>query len=135
MPLTDPEARSTRELRKYGLVMASALAVLSAISLLRGSGVWKYTGSGGLLFIVTALLVPGILAPVEKVWMKFAEMLGFVMTRLLLTLVFILAVIPTGLIMRLLGKDPLRRKFEPGSSSYWITVDENGPGTRHTKPY
>ena len=52
--------------------------------------------------------------------MALAVLMGFIMTRILLTLIFVLLFIPTGLLMRLFGRDPLRRKLDPDAKSYWI---------------
>ena len=53
-------------------------------------------------------------------WMRFAVILGTIMTRVLLTLVFVLVVTPIGLILRLVGKDPMHRKPDPSKETYWI---------------
>lgn len=135
MSWTEHRKKTPAELRKYGLVMSAAVAAVSALLFLRGSGVWIYTASAGVLFLLAALAAPRILAPVEKVWMLFAGVLGFVMTNVLLTLVFFLAVVPTGFIMRLAGKDPLSMSFDPEGDSYWIDIEKHGPGSRPEKPY
>ncbi len=81
------------------------------------------------------MFLPRILSPVEKYWMLFAGVLGFIMTNVLLTLVFFLGVLPTGLLMRLFGKDPLRKGFDKDKKTYWIDLTEDGPGGRPEKPY
>lgn len=135
MSLTDRERKTSDELRKYGLVMAGALLAVSVLLYLKGSGGWMYTGGLSAAFLAAALFLPGILAPVERAWMVFAGALGFVMTKILLTLVFFLAVTPTGLLMRLFRRDPLARGFDPGRETYWLTTDPDGPGSRPDKPY
>ena len=77
-------------------------------------------GALGAALIVLGLTVPVLLKPVYRVWMALAVVLGFVMTRVILTVVYYLIMTPIGLIMRLLGKDPLHRRLDPGASSYWI---------------
>lgn len=126
---------SKKELRKFGLVMAAALAVVSVILLLRGFAAWKYTVGAGGFFLLTGLTVPGLLAPVEWVWMKFAHGLGFVMTNILLTLVFFTGVTLTGLFMRLLGRRPLNLDINREQDSYWVEVDPEGPCGRPHKPF
>lgn len=135
MSLTDREHKTPGELRRYGLVMAGALLAVSALLFFRGAGVWPWTAGLSLGFLAVSLLAPGILAPVERVWMVFAGILGFVMTNVLLTIVFFLAVTPTGLLMRLFRRDPLARGFDPGRESYWLETDPDGPGSRPDKPY
>ncbi|MEN8208999.1 MAG: hypothetical protein ABFR50_07085 [Candidatus Fermentibacteria bacterium] len=65
----------------------------------------------------------------------FASILGYIMTRVLLTLVYIFAVIPTGLIMRLLRKRPLHLDFIENMKTYWVDVDPKGPCSRPEKQY
>lgn len=123
------------KLRKFGLIMAAAFAVVTALLLLRGVGAWPYTAGISGLFILSGLLLPGLLGPVEWVWMKFAHVLGFVVTNVLLTLVFFIGVTLTGLVMRLLGKDPLGLGSRGDRYTYWHEVDPDGPCGRPDKPY
>ena len=67
--------------------------------------------------------------------MKVAELLGAVMTRVVLTIGFVLAVVPVGLIMRLRRKNLLGLIFDEEASSYWEPVEADGPATRPDKPY
>ena len=63
------------------------------------------------------LVAPRILAPAYRVWMKLAEVLAWINTRILLGVVFFGVVTPIGLVMRLLGRDPMRRQLEPNGES------------------
>ncbi|MDX1429866.1 MAG: SxtJ family membrane protein, partial [Rhodothermales bacterium] len=56
----------------------------------------------------------------HRVWMILAIIIGFVMTRVILAIVFFLIVTPKGVVMRLLGKDPLTKGPDPSLKSYWI---------------
>ena len=76
-----------------------------------------------------------VLGPVEKVWMKVAEALGFVSTRVILTVAFYLIIVPVGLVIRLLGRDLLSLKINRDVDTYWSKTEVDGPGTRPTKPY
>lgn len=129
------ENRSRKELRKFGLVMASALAVVSVVLFLRGFSAWRYTAGAGGLFLVFGMAAPGVLGPVEWAWMKLAHGMGFVMTTILLTLVFFTGVTLTGLIMRLLGRRPLNLDINREQKTYWVDVDPEGPCGRPHKPF
>lgn len=122
-------------LRKFGLTMCVAFAVLAAILFLRDRSLWWIPAGLSGAFLLPALIFPRALSPVEKGWMAFAAVLGFVMTRVLLTLVFFLGVLPTGLILRLVGRDPIPKRPDPSRGSYWIDVTEDGPCSRPDKPY
>jgi hypothetical protein len=71
---------------------------------------------GGAL-VLPALVVPRLLGPVERAWMKLAAVLGAVNTRILLTLVYVLVVTPIAWLRRL-GGDPLRRELGTGAGSH-----------------
>ncbi len=127
--------KTTGQLRKYGLIMSSAFGVITVLLVLRGRAVWVYTAVPSAVFLIFALAFPKALSPVEKYWMKLASVMGFVMTNVLLVLVYIFAIVPTGLILRLLGKNSVRRGFQRNLNSYWIDVDPDGPSSRPDKPY
>ena len=65
-----------------------------------------------------------LLRKIYKVWMKFAHALGWVNTRIILTLVYLLIMTPLALIFKVVGKDPMNRKFG-GQDSYWIKRESN----------
>ena len=127
--------KDRKELRKFGMVMAAAFAVVSVLLFLRETGAWRFTAAAAGLFLVAGAAVPSVLSPVEWAWMKFAHALGFVMTNVLLTVVFFTGVTLTGLVMRLLGKRPLNLNINRDRKSYWDPVDADGPCGRPDKPY
>lgn len=61
----------------------------------------------------------GFFKKIYRAWMKFAHALGWVNTRIILTLVYILMITPLSFIFKLLGKDPMKRKLG-AEDSYWI---------------
>lgn len=77
-------------------------------------------GVGAFLIVLGYFAAP-VLRPVYLVWMGLAIVLGAVMTRVILSVVFIALVVPIGLVMKLFGRDPLLRRFDPESSSYWVS--------------
>ncbi|MCK5133715.1 MAG: hypothetical protein KAR40_16375 [Candidatus Sabulitectum sp.] len=127
--------KTRAELRKYGFVMFTAFAVISGLLFWRERPAWVFTAVPSLLFLIFALVLPKALGPVETLWMKLAAVLGFIMTNLLLFLVFLIAIIPIGLVLRVLKKTPIPKGFSKHASSYWLEVDKNGPGSRPEKPY
>jgi hypothetical protein len=74
----------------------------------------------GLVIIMLPIIsfAPIILRPVFKLWLKVARAVGWFNTQILLSIVFILIFIPTGLVMRLLRKDPMKRKML-AKGTYW----------------
>ena len=72
-----------------------------------------------LIFIVLGFFNSKILTPLNKIWFKFGIFLGKIISPVIMGIIFFLVVTPTGLIMRLLGKDVLNLKYNK-SKSYWI---------------
>lgn len=113
--------------RTFGLLFSIVFAVNACYPLLTGGSMrqWSLIAAG--VFAGLALLIPAVLAPANRVWMKFGELLHHIVSPVALGVVFYVAVLPTGLILRLLGKDPLRLRFDPSATSYWIKRDPSGP--------
>lgn len=127
--------KTTKELRKFGFVMTIAFGLLAGVLFWKGKFAWVYLASLSSVFLLPALIYPRLLSPVEYYWMAFAEKLGEIMTRVILTLLFFLVVTPLGLCIRLFGKDLLGIKIDKDAESYWIRVPDDSPGTRHYLPY
>ena len=129
------KVKTASDLRKFGLTMATALAVLGAFFLWRDRSwaVWLIWPAGA--FLVVGLVAPNILGPVERLWMAIAEVLGAVVTKIILTLTFFLVITPVGLAVRLFSGDRFGKRFDPHAESYWVTVELDGPASRPDKPY
>jgi len=114
---------SVQELRKFALSTGAMIALVFGIVLpwlfSHAWPSWPWLAGG--ILALWGIIAPASLALVYKIWMKFAEALGWINSRIILTLVFYLVVFPTAAVLRALGKDPLRRKFEAKLVSYRIT--------------
>jgi hypothetical protein len=105
--------------RRFGLTVGGIFLLLAAISLWRGHEIPpRVLGTLGVLLVVPGLLFPRVLVPVERVWMRFAEALAFVNTRIILGLVFYAVLTPIAAVMRLF-RDPLDRRLDDGAASNW----------------
>ena len=113
--------------RSFGLVMALALAAVTALNAWHSGKLWPWTGGLAALFVAAALLRPSVLHPLNLVWLRFGLLLHKVVNPVVMALLFYGTVLPTGLIMRLMGKDLLRLKRQPAADSYWIARQPPGP--------
>jgi hypothetical protein len=113
--------------RSFGLVMAAALAAVTALNAWHSGRLWPWTGGLAALLLAAALQRPAVLHPLNLVWLKFGLLLHRVVNPVLMALIFYGTVLPTGLVMRMMGKDPLRLKRQPGADSYWIVRKPPGP--------
>jgi hypothetical protein len=119
-------------LRKFGLTMGIALAVLGALSIWRGAVLAPYLLLLAAVFLLAAELTPGGLRLLQRGWMTLAIVLGWVMTRLLLVIVFYVGITPIALIARLTGKRFLELRFDPKATTYW---ERRSPETRGRERY
>jgi hypothetical protein len=111
----------TKRLRNFGLLVGGvfgAMGVWPTIVRHQDARLWALAVAVGL--IVPALTVPRLLTPAYRIWMTIGDALGWVNSRLLLGVVFYGLVTPMGIAMRLWGRDPMRRRFEPGADSYRV---------------
>jgi len=75
------------------------------------------------VFIGSGIIIPIILKPIYLVWMVFAVILGWIMTRIILSLLFYVIITPIGLLLRFFGKDLLGLKIQVAQRSYWNKRD------------
>jgi hypothetical protein len=115
------DARATdAQARKTALLVGGVLLAIAAWNLYRGRMVIVAVfGVVGASLLVVGLLLPAVARVFHTAWMRFASALGYVNSRVLLTLMYYLVLTPYGFAMRLAGRDPLKRRAKPGES-YWI---------------
>lgn len=128
-----------RALRSFGCLVGGVFVLLSVLVIWHTE--WIPTplsyglASVGALLVFSGALTPTILRPVYLIWMGIALVLGIVMTRVLLTIVFFLVVMPTALVLRILGKDLLQRKIDRDAPSYWIPKKYDDPSPSRFEKY
>lgn len=124
------------ELRQFGFIMAGMIPLIFGLFL-----PWQFEGAwplwpwivGG-IFLVWALAAPASLRPVYRGWMRFGHFMGRIVTPIILTATFVIAIFPTGLIMKLIGRDPMHRRFEPEAETYRVPSHHTGR-ERLEKPF
>jgi hypothetical protein len=113
--------------RSFGLVIGVAFAVIGVLPLVRGDTPhwWSLALAGA--FLGAAAAFPPILAPLNRLWHRLGRALHAVVSPVVMALLFYTTVTPTGLLMRALGKDLLRLRFDPDAPTYWIERRPPGP--------
>jgi len=106
--------------RTFGLVMAGALALVSLLNGWHLGRVWPWTLAASVLLLIAALSWPSSLHPLNRLWMKLGLILHRIVNPIVMGLLFYVTIFPTGLVMRMRGRDLLRLKREAGAESYWI---------------
>jgi hypothetical protein len=111
--------------RSFGIVMAVFLIALSGLNFWHEGRLWPWLMGAATVFLFVALVYPQILHPLNLLWYKFGLLLHRIINPIIMGVMFYGTIVPTGLIMRAVGKDLLRLQLQPEAKSYWI---ERKPG-------
>ncbi len=117
---TDEIQSSKADLKKFGLTLGIVFGLLGAYFLWRGKSHAPYFLGASTFFLFFGAYFPAFLKPVQKAWMTLALLMGWVMTRVILAIVFYLVITPIGFMIRLSGKDFMNRSFPRREDSYWL---------------
>ena len=113
--------------KSFGIVFFIVFVIISIYPMLKGDSLRMWSLGVSIIFLVLGLLNSKILTPLNKLWFKFGIFLGKIISPFIMGIIFFLVVTPTGLIMRILGKDLLNLKYNK-KQSYWI--EKNGPKSK-----
>lgn len=125
--LADDEPIKSSGHRTFGMTMAAAFLLIACWPLLRGGPLRWWALAVAAVFVGAAMLIPTALAPLNRVWLALGARLHRITNPLIMGVVFFTTVAPLGLLVRLLGKDPLHLRRDPSASTYWIERRPPGP--------
>ena len=111
---------TSHDLKKFGFSIGLVLLIIAAYLFWKDKPAFSYLASAGILLILLGKFLPGWLSPIYRVWMAFALVMGFIMTRVILTVVFFGLITPMALVAKLLRKDLLSERWNPDAESYWV---------------
>ena len=118
---------SKKNLRKFGLVVGSVFVLITFWMVYKNFLPTQrhLFGIIGFLLMIVGVSFPSALKFVYKVWMGLAFAIGWVVSRALITIIFIIVLTPIGLVMRLAGKEILDINMKKQEETYWIKKDKN----------
>lgn len=119
--------------RSFGLVFAAVFSLVGLFPLIHHHPVRMWAIAGAAAFLILALVAPRVLAVPNRLWMRLGLLLNQLVSPIALALLFYGVVMPTGLLMRLFGKDSLKLKFERQAESYWTVRTPPGPSADSLK--
>ncbi|MGJ3259869.1 MAG: SxtJ family membrane protein [Rhodospirillales bacterium] len=105
--------------RAFGLTFAAVFGIIGGVVWWLAEALYLWPFIVAAVFGILALAVPGVLLPLNRLWSWFGGKLGPINNKLVLGLFYILFMIPFGLVMRLIGRDPMARKIHTDEESYW----------------
>ena len=113
--------------RSFGIVFFVVFLLIGFYPYINDGSLFIWSLIVSLIFLILGLLNSKILTPLNKIWFKFGLFLGKIISPIIMGIIFFLVVTPTGIIMRLLGKDLLNLKYRD-IQSYWI--EKTGPKSK-----
>jgi hypothetical protein len=113
--------------RQFGLVVGFFLAAVGLWPLLRHDRVREAVLGAAAVLLLAAGFAPSLLHPLNRAWTAVGAALARVLSPVVMAALFYLVFTPCGLLMRLLGKDPLRLRFDRRAATYWIERTPPGP--------
>lgn len=113
--------------RTFGLVFATLFMILALLPLLHGNSVRLWALAASVAILALAVFAARLLRPFNRLWTQFGLLLHRLVGPVALAILFLFVVTPTGLLMRLFRKDPLRLRRDPSASTYWILRTPPGP--------
>jgi hypothetical protein len=108
-----------RDLRNFGFAVGGVILALGFFLLLKERPAAPWLLGLGALLVGFGVLFPAPLKPLQKIWMSFAVVAGWVMTRIILSVLFYLIITPIGLLARIMGKRFLDLTWDDSVESYW----------------
>jgi Saxitoxin biosynthesis operon protein SxtJ len=119
--------------RSFGLVIASFFLIVSFWPLIYGEPIRWWAVGVAAVFMILALLWTVPLVSLNKLWTKVGLLLYRIVSPVVMALLFYVTVTPIAVLMRILGKDPLRLRRDPDAASYWIDRTPPGPAPETMK--
>jgi hypothetical protein len=109
--------------RNFGLTFATVFTVIFGVAwwVFNALIIWLLLVGG--IFLVLALVVPGILMPLNRLWAAFSTRLAVVSNHVILGAFFLIFIIPVNLVMRMIGRDTMHRSMDSDVTSYWTPVN------------
>lgn len=126
-PMSEPTGHIPTEYsspKSFGIVFSIVFFIVALYPLTNFKDIHLWAIIVSAVFLLLAFVVPNVLSLPNKLWFKFGILLGSIVAPIIMALVYFLTVLPTGLIMRLLGKDLLKQKLDKNAKSYWINRTE-----------
>ena len=110
--------------KSFGILFSIVFLIIALYPLTNSEDIHLWAMIISAIFLSLAFVAAQLLALPNKLWFKFGILLGSIIAPVVMALVYFIVVLPTGLIMRLLGKDILKQRLDKDAKSYWINRSE-----------
>ncbi len=137
----------TNQLRRFGIIGGAVFGAL---------GAWAYFGGGlfgfdlspaaagatgcalwavGAVCLLLAAVWPKAIRPLYVALNVVTWPIGYVLSHIVLFLVFFLVITPMAIVFRLIGRDAMNRTFDHSADSYWIRLESQPPAERYFRQF
>ena len=131
MDLKKNNLTSASSNRSFGIVFFVFFLIVAFWPLKNGEDLRVWSLIISFIFLLLGLINSKTLTPLNKLWFKLGIFLGNFISPIVMALVFFLVVTPTGVIMRLFGKNLLRINKMKNVKTYWIKIDKKNSSMRN----
>ena len=116
--------KSINSNKSFGILFFVVFSLYGIWPILNSNEIRYWSLLMGIIFLILGLLNSKLLTPFHNLWLKFGTLLGRIVSPIVMFLVYFVFITPLAVIIRLFGKDLLRKKFNK-SPSYWIKRGKN----------
>lgn len=120
-----------KEWRKFGISVAVILLVIATLQLIFGNELYPYFYGVSVLFLLLGLILPILIKPIFILFSYLGFVMGWIMTRVILAILFYVVVSPLGMISRLCQKNFLDLRMSRSTKSYWIDRKPDDDGIKN----
>ena|SRR5215475_13341091 len=113
--------------RNFGLVFAAIFTIVGFGPLYHGGPIRYWALIVAAAFFICAFMAPWVLRPLNRLWFRFGLLLHHIVNPIVMGLLYYGAVVPMGLVLRILKKDLLKLKFDKTAASYWTPRERPAP--------
>ena len=106
--------------RGFGFIFSAVFVIIGLYPVLQGQDIRLWAFIIALIFLFFSIFLPKALIVPNKLWFKFGILLSLIVSPIVLGFIFFAIITPTGIIMKMLGKDLLNNKYDKTKKSYWI---------------
>ncbi|WP_137939013.1 SxtJ family membrane protein [Chitinivorax sp. B] len=115
--------------RDFGILFSLLFYIISILFWWGGNDIYLPIGWLGVFLIIISFVAPSQLSSLSKLWMGFGNLIQHIISPIVLAMMYFFMLTPFGLVMRLFGYDPMRKRFDANAESYWQLRHPPGPNS------
>lgn len=110
---------TTHQNKSFGFLFFLVFALIAFWPIINGHPIRIWAIPFSILFLILGIINSKLLTPFKYLWIKLGEILGLIISPIIMSVIYFFIITPIGLFMRIIGKDILGLKFN-NNKSYWV---------------